>query len=73
MNFKTIKLIFLPFNVIFCYSTVDQQLMNDSNFKSWDGTVNGEMLDNGTYIYQMKFVDKKGRFHFKNGSVYLLR
>ncbi len=55
------------------YNKWGQQLMNDSNFKSWDGTVNGEMLDNGTYIYQMKFVDKKVRFHFKNGSVYLLR
>lgn len=50
-----------------------QKIIEDDNFTQWDGRLNGEMLTNGTYLYQMKFVDEKGRFHFRSGSLYLHR
>ncbi|MEQ8909278.1 MAG: gliding motility-associated C-terminal domain-containing protein [Vicingaceae bacterium] len=41
--------------------------------KGWDGTVNGEQAQLGSYVYTIRFVDADGEEHRRKGTVTLIR
>lgn len=41
--------------------------------KHWDGTLDGDILPSGPYIYQLKMTAASGQIIYKNGTVYLMR
>ena len=41
--------------------------------KGWDGTFNGELVQVGSYVYMIRFVDAGGKEHRRKGTVTLIR
>ncbi len=41
--------------------------------KGWDGTMNGEIVQMGSYVYMIRFVDADGDEHRRKGTVTLLK
>lgn len=41
--------------------------------KGWDGTVNGEEAQLGSYVYTIRFIDADGEEHRRKGTVTLIR
>ena len=41
--------------------------------KGWDGKINGEMADMGSYIYKAYFYDQQNKYYLKTGSVFIIR
>ena len=41
--------------------------------KGWDGTFNGELVQVGSYVYMIRFVDASGKEHRRKGTVTLIR
>ena len=39
----------------------------------WDGTINGQLQNGGTYIWSLEFTSKDGKRHYANGTSVLLR
>lgn len=42
-------------------------------FEGWDGTMNGEPAQDGTYVYTIRFKGADGKEHSKKGTVTLIR
>lgn len=41
--------------------------------QGWDGTFNGELVQVGSYVYMIRFVDASGKEHRRKGTVTLIR
>lgn len=41
--------------------------------EGWDGTVNGEPVQLGSYVYMIRFIDADGQEHRRKGTVTLIR
>jgi gliding motility-associated-like protein len=50
-----------------------EKLLDVKNFTSWDGMYQGEMVQDGVYLYLVQIKDNKGRIHYIKGEVTVLR
>jgi gliding motility-associated-like protein len=50
-----------------------EKLVDQIDFKGWDGTYMGEYVQNGVYLYLMSIKAKDGRWHYRNGEVHVIR
>jgi len=51
----------------------EQIFTTDDRNEKWDGTYNGKPCLAGSYMYMIRFRDRKMSFHFESGSVLLRR
>lgn len=51
------------------------QLVFNSNdiFQKWDGTFKGKKMPNGSYVWMLTYVNRKGRKFYEQGTVMLIR
>jgi gliding motility-associated-like protein len=50
-----------------------EKLIDQENFKGWDGTYKGEIVQNGVYLYIMAVKSKDGGWYYRNGEVHVVR
>jgi gliding motility-associated-like protein len=50
-----------------------EMLIDEDNFKGWDGTYKDEPVQDGVYLYIMTVRDMQGNTHNKSGQVHVLR
>ena len=46
---------------------------SDDVAKKWDGKFNGKNMPNGSYLWTLTYVNRKGRKYFEHGTVILIR
>lgn len=51
----------------------EQIFTTEDRNEKWDGTYNGKLCPPGSYMYMIRFRDRKMSFHFESGSVLLRR
>jgi gliding motility-associated-like protein len=55
------------------YNRWGEKLYANDDFVSWDGTIQGKKLPEGTYIFTATIISSTGQKHFKKGTLHLLR
>lgn len=41
----------------------------DNNYEGWDGTMNGEKVEQGVYVYTITYRDSTGQLRNEKGSI----
>lgn len=56
------------------FSRWGQEVFTSEQLNShWDGTINGEYAPIGVYVYKLNLQDKQGEWHYRTGSLTLIR
>ena len=50
-----------------------EKILDETNFKSWDGTYQGKPVQDGVYLYMISVRDFEGKVHNRSGQVHVLR
>jgi gliding motility-associated-like protein len=76
----TLNRLFLPLNhnyiesaQLIIYNRWGSEVFIGDAFEGWSGMVNGSEAPAGVYFYAVEIIDRKKKFHFRKGSVTLMK